>query len=188
MTATGKRTMRADAARNVDAVLQTGARLLAEDPATSMGAIAAEAGVDRRTVYRRFASRDALLSAVFDAKAAAIEEALDGCRLHEAPVPVALHRLVESIVVVMRRYPLEPEQVGCSPSAEALVLKQRDRVGSFLHRAVDEGVLRPDLPDGLMEALLLDVTGLVSTRFRELDSGRAADVAVDILLNGLGTT
>jgi AcrR family transcriptional regulator len=183
---TRKRTMRADAARNVDAVLQTGARLLADDPSASMGAIAAEAGVDRRTVYRRFASRDALLCAVFAAKAAAAEEVLDGCRLHEAPVPVALHRLVEGIVAVMRRYPVEPEQVGCPAEAHARMLEHRDRVGAFLGRAVDEGVLRPDLPDGLATALVLDVIALVSTRFPELDCGRAADVAVDILLNGLG--
>jgi AcrR family transcriptional regulator len=63
--------MRVDAARNLDAVLQTGARLLADDPTTSVATIAAEAGVDRRTVHRRFAGRQALLCAVFHAKLAA---------------------------------------------------------------------------------------------------------------------
>jgi AcrR family transcriptional regulator len=138
-------------------------------------------------VYRRFASRDALLSGVFHAKFAAVEEVLDGCRLHEAPVAVALHRLVEGIVAVMRRYPLEPEQVGCPKAAQAQMTKQRDRVGSFLRRAVDEGLIRSDLPDGLAEALLQDITILVSTRFRDLECGRAADLAVDVLLNGIGT-
>ncbi|MDT7681694.1 MAG: hypothetical protein QOG57_2004, partial [Pseudonocardiales bacterium] len=41
--------MRADAIRNLDSVLQTGARLLAHDPSTSITTIATEAGVDRRT-------------------------------------------------------------------------------------------------------------------------------------------
>ena len=178
--------MRADAARNVDAVLQTGARLLADDPATSMGAIAAEAGVDRRTVYRRFASRDALLSAVFDAKSAAADEVLDSCRLDEAPIAVALHRLVEGVVAVMRRYPVELEQVDCPGGTHERMMKGRERVRMFLRRAVDEGVLRSDLPDGMAEVLLQDIIAMVSTRFRELDPGRAADVAVDIFLNGLG--
>ena len=186
MTTSRRPTLRADAARNLDAVLQTGARLLADDPATSMGAIAAEAGVDRRTVYRRFASRDALLCAVFQAKVAEVSEALDGCRLHEAPIAVALHRVVEGIVAVRRRYPVEPEQVGCAQGAQA-VMEQRDRVEAFLRRAADEGVLRSDLPDGMAGALLHAVINLVSTQFDELDCGRAADVAVDLFLNGAGT-
>lgn len=184
---TAKRTMRADAARNLDAVLQTGARLLAEDPTTSIATIAAAAGVDRRTVYRRFASRDAMICAVFDAKIAEIGKVLDDCRLHQAPIAVALHRVVEGVVAVRRRYPLELEQVGCPAGVEARVLEQRGRVASFLQRAADEGVLRSDLPDGLAAALVDDVIGLMADRFRDLECGRAADIVVDITLNGIGT-
>ena len=179
--------MRADAARNVDAVLQTGARLLAEDPTTSIAAIAAAAGVDRRTVYRRFASRDALIAAVFDAKTAAIDEVIGDCRLFEAPVAVALHRLVEGIVAVRRRYPLELEQMGCPCEVEARVLEQRERVEAFVRRGVEEGVFRSDLPDGLATALLQGIAGLMAAQFRDLDCGRAADLVVDITLNGIGT-
>jgi AcrR family transcriptional regulator len=75
------RVMRADAARNLEAVMRTGARLLAEDPATSMAAIAAEARVDRRTVYRHFPTREAHLAAVFQAKLDSAERVLDEARL-----------------------------------------------------------------------------------------------------------
>ena len=73
--------MRADAARNLAVVLRTGARLLAEDPGTSMSAIATAAGVDRTTVHRRFATREALLNAVFHAKLDSAERVLDEARL-----------------------------------------------------------------------------------------------------------
>ena len=179
--------MRADAARNVDAVLQTGARLLAEDPTASIAAIAAAAGVDRRTVYRRFASRDALIAAVFDAKIAEIDEVIGDCRLFEAPVAVALHRLVEGAVAVRRRYPLELEQVGSPEDVEARVLAQRERVESFLRRGIEEGAFRSDLPDGLTTALLEGIIGLMAGQFRDLDCGRAADIVVDIALNGIGS-
>ena len=116
--------MRADAARNLDAVLQTGATLLAEDPGASVAAIAEAAGVDRRTVYRRFPNRDALLCAVFQAKLDAFDEVIDRSRLTEAPVGVALHRFVEGAVEVVRRFPVGHEQMGCSEGAFARHLEQ----------------------------------------------------------------
>jgi AcrR family transcriptional regulator len=178
--------MRVDAVRNLDAVLQTGARLLADDPTTSVATIAAEAGVDRRTVYRRFASREALLCAVFHAKLAAIDDVLDSCRLQEAPVAVALHRLVEGAIAVTRRYPIDTRDRGCPEGATAKVAEHRERVDAFLRRATDDGLIRSDLPDGMAGALLHCIIGLVGTQFRDLDCGRAADFAVETLLNGIG--
>ena len=52
----------------------------------SVAAIAGAAGVDRRTVYRRFPNRDALLCAVFQAKLDAIDDVLAQSRMAEAPV------------------------------------------------------------------------------------------------------
>ena len=73
--------MRSDATRNLELVLSTGARLLAEDPSASIAAIAAAANVDRRTVYRRFASREELLAAVHSARYEAVEQAIEAARL-----------------------------------------------------------------------------------------------------------
>jgi len=180
--------MRTDAVRNLDAVLQAGARLLAEDPGTSVSAIAAAAGVDRRTVYRRFPNRDALLCGVFQAKLDALDDAITQSRLTEAPVGVALHKFVEGAIRVSRAYPVGTEQMGCSSSAVEKLLEQRERIETFLRRAVDEGLIRTDLPDGMAWTLLYGIVSLVAHQFTDLEGGRAADLAVEILLGGIGTS
>jgi AcrR family transcriptional regulator len=180
--------MRTDAVRNLDAVLQAGARLLAEDPGTSVSAIAAVAGVDRRTVYRRFPNRDALLCGVFQAKLDALDDVLEQSRLTEAPVGVALHKFVEGAVAVVRSYPVGHEQMSCSSSVFERHLEQRERVETFLRRARDEGLIRADLPDGMAFALLYDIVGLVAHQSLGLECGRAADLAVEILLDGIGSS
>ncbi|GAA5113464.1 TetR/AcrR family transcriptional regulator [Pseudonocardia adelaidensis] len=179
--------MRADAARNLDAVLQAGARLLAEDPGTSVSAIAAVAGVDRRTVYRRFPNRDALLCGVFQAKLDALDDALAQSRLMEAPVTVALHKLVEGVVAANRTYPVGNDQMSCSSSVFERHLEQREQVENFLGRAAAEGLIRADLPDGMAFGLLHSVVSLVALQFPDLECGRAADLAVEILLDGIGS-
>jgi AcrR family transcriptional regulator len=180
--------VRADAARNIDAVLQTGARLLADDPGVSVAAIAVAAGVDRRTVYRRFPNRDALLCAVFQAKLDAVDDVIAQSRLDEAPVGVALHRLVEGAVQVARRYPVGYQQMGCSASALTRHLAQREKVETFVRRAVDEGLIRGDLPDGMVWLLLHDIVDLVAHGLSDLDCGRGADLAVDVLMGGIRRT
>ncbi|OLT00249.1 TetR family transcriptional regulator [Pseudonocardia sp. CNS-004] len=177
--------MRADAARNLDAVLQAGARLLAEDPGVSVAAIATAAGVDRRTVYRQFPNREALLCGVFEAKLEALEAALDQSRLAEAPVGVALHKLVEGVIAANRSYPVGPEQLTCSSGLSERYAEQRARVGAFLRRAADEGLVRADLPDGMAYALLYGIVSLLAREFPDLECGRAADLAVEILLDGI---
>ncbi|GHF41794.1 AcrR family transcriptional regulator [Amycolatopsis bartoniae] len=172
--------------RNLELVLTTGARMLAEDPATSIAAIAAEAGVDRRTVYRRFAGRDELLAAVYQARLDAIEEAVAAARLREAPVPVALHRYVEGIIGVNRKWPVELKRMTADPAAR----ERRDRVVEevevFLRRATAEGFLRPDLPPGWPGAVLGRLLHLGGQELPELTDAQAADVLVDTFLRGFG--
>lgn len=179
--------MRADAARNLDAVLQTGARLLAEDSSTSMSTIAAAAGVDRRTVYRRFSTREALLTAVYEAKLDASEQVLDEARLMEAPVAVALHRYVEAVIPVSRRWPLDIRRMmNQDPAARERADTQRRRLSDFFRRATDEGLLRPDLPDGWAMALLGGLVDNAAHDFLDLAPGPAADLVVTSLLDGVG--
>ncbi|MER6910331.1 TetR family transcriptional regulator [Streptomyces sp. NPDC000594] len=176
--------MRADAERNLDAVLQTGARLLAADPGVSIAVIAAAAGVDRRTVYRRFTTREELLAAVHTAKLDACERVVAEARLTEAPVMVALHRYAEGIIAVSRRLPVDVRQVQDEAAAERL-RGLIGRLDGFLDRAVREGVIRPGLPDGWARSLLVHLTAMAAHEMPELTSAQGADMVVQSLITGL---
>ncbi|MFG6193428.1 TetR/AcrR family transcriptional regulator [Nonomuraea sp. JJY05] len=178
--------MRADATRNLERVLSTGARMLADDPSATIAAIAAAAGVDRRTVYRRFASREDLMAAVYGARYDAVEQAVEAARLREAPVAVALHRYVEGIIAVNRKWPVETSRM----LREATLLERRrgliDEVDAFLRRATDEGLLRSDLPPGWVATVLPPLMVHAAEDLPELTAAQAADVVVDTLLRGVG--
>jgi AcrR family transcriptional regulator len=179
--------MRADAARNLAAVLRTGARLLAEDPSTSMSAIAAEAGVDRTTVHRRFATREALLSAVFQAKLDSAERVLDEARLTEAPVAVALHRYVEGIIPVTREWPVDTRRMmQKDPDAVSRAREQSGRLDAFIQRAADEGYLRPGISLAWARTVLDHMVDSMAHQFPDMAPPRAADLVVDTFLHGLG--
>jgi AcrR family transcriptional regulator len=178
--------VRADAARNLELVLITGARMLAADPAASIAAIAAEAGVDRRTVYRRFASREELLTAVYQARLDAIEEAIGAARLREAPVSIALHRYVEGIIGVNRKWPVELSRMTADTDAWARRNRAVDEVEVFVQRCVDEGFLRSGQPAGWMGAVLGHLLHLGGQQLLEHSPAQAADVLVDTFLNGCG--
>jgi AcrR family transcriptional regulator len=180
--------MRADAVRNLAAVLRTGARLLAEDPGTSMSAIASAAGVDRTTVHRHFATREALLSAVFQAKLDSSEKVLDEARLMAAPVAVALHRYVEGIIPVSREWPVDTRiKMQQDPAASTRRQEQSARLDAFIQRALDEGHLRRDTSPAWARAMLDQLVDSAAHRFPEIDAAQAADLVVDTFLNGLGT-
>jgi len=161
--------------------------MLADDPGASIAGIAAEAGVDRRTVYRRFASREELLAAIYESRLRAIGHAIEDARLREAPVTVALHRYVENIIAVNRTWPVDLTRMLADDTVRARRDAFSHEVDSFLQRATDEGLLRPGLPEGWASALLPQLMHLVSRQMPHLSPGQAADVVVDTLLHGLGT-
>ncbi|MFB9833633.1 TetR/AcrR family transcriptional regulator [Actinoallomurus acaciae] len=178
--------MRADAARNLELVLRTGARLLADDPSASIAAIATAAGVDRRTVYRRFSSREELLAAVYKVRYDAVEEAIKAARLREAPVAVALHRYVEGIVAVNRKWPVETSRLLADETIRDRRRRLIEEVDAFVRRATEEGLLRSDLPPGWVSSLLPPLTRRAAENLTELSAAQAADVVVDTLLQGVG--
>src|SRR3954469_6815097 len=96
--------MRADARRNRHAVLEAGARLLAERPSASMQEIADASGVGRTTVYRHFPAREdlvgALVTQVAEEAVNVTRAALDG----GGSTADALSRLAADVVALGRRW------------------------------------------------------------------------------------
>ncbi|MEU7765568.1 helix-turn-helix domain-containing protein [Nocardia sp. NPDC049190] len=181
--------MRADAERNLTAVLRAGARLLAEDPSTSMAAIATAAGVDRTTVHRRFATREALLGAVFQAKLDSAQRVLDEARLTEAPVPVALHRYLEGIILVSREWAVDIRRMmQKDPAARARRRREGARVDSFIRRAIDEGYLRADTDAAWARAVLDELVNTIAHQFPAVEPPQAADLVAATFLSGFGAT
>src|SRR5213596_638504 len=66
---------RADAERNIAAILNAALEALASDPDASMAEIARRAGVVRATIYMHFPTREALLDAVMEYAVAQVAEA-----------------------------------------------------------------------------------------------------------------
>ncbi|MFE7165899.1 TetR/AcrR family transcriptional regulator [Streptomyces sp. NPDC057616] len=160
--------------------------MLAADPGASIASIAAEAGVDRRTVYRRFRSREELLDGIYESRLAAVEHAIEDARLREAPVAVALHRYVENIITVNRTWPVDLTRMLADDDVRARRDASVHEVDVFLQRATDDGLLRPDLPEGWAGVLLAQLVRLASHQQAHLSPGRAADMAVDMYLQGIG--
>lgn len=176
--------MRADAARNLEAVLSASARLLGADPGARITDIAEAAGVDRRTIYRRFQSRDELLHAIYRARLDALEVVIDDARLDEAPVLVALHALAEGGIRISREWP-----VDIRAATEPDVVRRRgelnERMAAFFRRAEREGVLVAGLPQSWPLALFQSTLRTLAQELPDLSAGRAADLAVDSFLHGL---
>lgn len=146
-TTHSNRAPRRDAAENREALLAAARLLLNRDPATSLEAIAAEAGLSRRAVYGHFANRDELLIEVVTTGATRVAAALSTVS-HPDPLTrlalIASHlwREVESVrmvAVVAVRGPL------AANTADAL-----DSIRRSVRQAIRDGQaggeMRQDVP------------------------------------------
>lgn len=96
---------RADAVRSRAAILDACLRLLDGGVDPSMGAVAAEAGVTRQTVYAHFASRDDLLRAAVAALTEETAAALAGTDPRRGPLGEAVDRWCATVWAAIGRRP-----------------------------------------------------------------------------------
>src|SRR5687767_13755843 len=94
---------RADARKNIAAILDAATECLAVDPEASLNDIAAAAGVGRVTLYGHFGNRAGLVSQVVDRAMAASDAELESVDL-EGDARAALGRLLVASWHVTHRF------------------------------------------------------------------------------------
>lgn len=179
--------LRADAERNVQAIIDASIALLAAEPEASMERVATAAGVGRATVYRHFASREHLVRAILDRALQDARDAVHSSRPHEGTALEALTRATAAILRVSDRYRL----VRAIPPDDVELRARAEEVGAPLiaifERGQRSGELRGDLSPrwaaAALGALIQAVTvALIDGEVRERD---AAGLAVTTLVDGL---
>ena len=97
-------TRRIDATLNDERIVAAARRVLSENPAAGMDELAHAAGVGRATLYRRFSTREELLT---ELRAEARREALHAvkaARISEGSATDALERLIRELLGVADRF------------------------------------------------------------------------------------
>lgn len=166
---TRSRPRRADAERNIDAIVAAALECFTERPDTSMTAIAHAAGVSRVTLYTHFPTREEVLAAALDLAVADAERALSDA--DEGPADEALASVIRSSWAVLGRYRnLMVAAEGLSPQQVRDTHRRAlDRVALLVDRGRREGVFRTDMA---AEWIVTVFYSLVHAAAREVTEGR----------------
>ncbi|WP_406101228.1 TetR/AcrR family transcriptional regulator [Streptomyces sp. NBC_01003] len=137
--------LRADAERTVRAILEAAERVLSVNPAATMEQIAEAAGVARTTVHRRFASRDALITALATWATQRFYEAVEAARPETAPPAIALYQVTANVlrVKIGWGFAMGADPTG-APEAARVHAEVLARCERLFARARDAGLLAPD--------------------------------------------
>lgn len=182
-TPTDQPRRRADAQRNIDAIVAAARDLLGQGALPSMSQVAAAAGVGRVTLYAHFPSREALLDAVVRQAISDTDQALTALGLDDDQAEIALARLVRTSWPILDRYRTVRAVAVTELGPEAL----HDRHDQVVHhverliaRGQDDGVFRTDLPRPWLVAALYATLHAAAD---EVSAGRLdAQTAPDVLV------
>ena len=145
---TTPRPQRADASRNVAAILDAATDCLARDPDTSIADIAATAGVGRITLYGHFKTRAELVEAVLVRTVERADTVLDATDTTGDP-SAALTRLVAAswqLVHQFRNILLAAQRELPSERIRGVHDRILRRVQTLIERGRRAGAFRTDLP------------------------------------------
>ncbi|MFI1385706.1 TetR/AcrR family transcriptional regulator [Embleya sp. NPDC020886] len=163
---------RADAERNIAAILAAALGAFGRDPDATMTDIARAAGVGRVTLYGHFGSRDVLLEATIGQVLGEMHALLDDVEGTAGSADEALVRLAREGWQVLdrtrglRRAALKALGEASLRRHHARVLT---RVDELVARGRNEGAVRTDLPAAWLTATYY---GVIHTAADEVDAGR----------------
>ncbi|KQW47289.1 TetR family transcriptional regulator [Nocardioides sp. Root1257] len=177
---------RADARRNVAAILAAAQACLVRDPEATLSAIAEEAGVGRVTLHGHFATRAILVDQVFRQVHAEAEEILGATDTTGDPV-AAVTRLLSASWEVVHRF-RSVMTAAQRELPEELVREHHDkhlaRMAALVRRGRREGVFRTDLPEGWLVTVAYTVMHAAATECvaGRLDAAGAEQAVVSTVL------
>jgi TetR/AcrR family transcriptional regulator, mexCD-oprJ operon repressor len=156
---------RADARRNIAAILDAATASLAANPDASIGEIAKAAGVGRVTLYGHFDSRSTLVEAVVARAMRQTEEALDAVDLDGDP-RAALARLVDSNWQMTHQFGSLVVAAERSLPADRVHKAHADlmeRIERLVERGQRKGLFRSDMSSGWLVTLMHGVFHTAAT-------------------------
>jgi TetR/AcrR family transcriptional regulator, mexCD-oprJ operon repressor len=173
---------RADAERNIAAIVTAATDLLARDPDASMTDIARAAGVGRVTLYAHFPSREELVRTVLAAAIGHSMGAVEAAAPGEGPPAEAFARLIRRCWPILDRFGSLHEAARRALPAEE-VRRHHDlpmgHVERLIVRGQEVGSFRADLP---AEWLVTTVYALLHAAGDEVQAGRrTAEETEDLL-------
>ena len=167
---------RADAERNIAAIVDAGLELFATRSNVSMADVAADAGVGRVTLYAHFPSREQLLEAVVERALAEAHDLLQVDDFDTGPADLLLARLVRKSWHTLDRY-RRLRAVAQAELGEQRLREHHDRADiaerlrQLVARGQRQGVFRSDLPVGW---LVTTTFSLLHAAVDEVTAGRLA--------------
>jgi AcrR family transcriptional regulator len=181
---------RADAERNVAAILDAALVCFAEDPGATMAQIARAAGVGRVTLYAHFPSRHQLLTAALDRGVAEANAALDASALEDLPADEAVGMLVRSSWHILNRHRMLFEAAAASLDHRQMRQHHDPLMGRFdelVARGQAEGTIRTDIPRSWLVAMIFSMlhTAGAEVNARRLRETDAADTVEATLRSAL---
>lgn len=164
------RRQRADARRNVSAILDAAVGALQHDPSATLAQIATAAGVGRITVYGHFKSRAELIEAVVEHTMQRADAVLDDVDLSGDPAE-ALARLMATSWRIVEQFSSVLQAAQRELTAERIraahdrVVK---RIAELIDRGREDGTFRTDVPTAWLVTVALS---LVHAAAEEVGAG-----------------
>jgi AcrR family transcriptional regulator len=163
---------RADAARNIDRILESAIHVFALDPGAGMSEVAEHAGVGRATLYRHFPCRDDLMAAI---KAQARQEAVaavESCPLEEGSSLESIERIVSAVIVLGDRYRF----ISGWRSEGEEDREPTERISAALRTAVERGQRRGEITRSVpAEWAVMVIRSLMLAALEQLADGTMGD-------------
>jgi AcrR family transcriptional regulator len=178
---------RADAERNIQAIINAALEALADDPDASMAAIARRAGVVRATIYMHFPTRETLLDAVMENAVAQVAEATRAAEPTQGEPEEALERVLRATWHKLSDFQTLLAINTSRLSAKELHRRHQPVMTQFvplIERGQEKGVFRSDVPVSWHLAMIRAIAHAASAEVR---SGRipAAEVEPAMLSTAL---